>query len=95
MRINFGEVIDYQGFGKALCRDGHPPRNCFGGSRERHARPQGRNFYEVEGGSIVYYIDVSPVTGAISLIATSKNMAQLMSQLDWCDVYQDFASAKS
>jgi hypothetical protein len=41
-----------------------------------------QNFYEVEEGLTIYYIYVSPVTGTIFLIATWKNMAQPMPQLD-------------
>jgi hypothetical protein len=36
----------------------------------------------VEEDSTIYYIYVSPVTGTIFLIATWKNMAQPMPQLD-------------
>jgi hypothetical protein len=34
-----------------------------------------RGFYEVESGSLVYYIHVSPVTGNILLLATWPNEA--------------------
>jgi hypothetical protein len=80
--MNFGEVIDIKDLGKHSALTVIGLGIVLAGTVNVMPDPKRKNFYEVEGGSIVYYIYVSPVTGTISLIATWKNMAQLMPQVD-------------
>jgi hypothetical protein len=95
MRMNFGEVLNIKDLGKhpaiTLIRLGILLAGTVNATRD----PKRENLYEVDGGSTIYYIYVSPVTGTISLIATWKNMAQLAPQLDSYNAYQDLACAES
>jgi hypothetical protein len=82
MRMNFGEVFEVRDLGKhsavtVICLGFilASTVNVTPDSKRKH-------FYEVEEGSTIYYIYVSPVTGTIYLIATWKNMPQGMTQLD-------------
>ena len=72
IQMNFGDTVEIQDL-----------RNHSAGTVMRLAlllagavcvRPtKRRDFYEVEGGSQVYYIHVSPVTGIIYLLAVWRN----------------------
>ena len=83
MRMNFGEVLDIKDLGKHSAVTVIRLGILLAGTVNVTPDPKRKNFYEVEGGSTVYYIYVSPVTGTISLIATWKNITQLMPQLDF------------
>jgi hypothetical protein len=80
MRMNFGEVIDIKDLGKHSALTVIGLGIVLAGTVNVTPDPKRNNFYEVEGGSAVYYIYLSPVTGTISLIATWKNMSQRMPQ---------------
>ena len=82
MRMNFGEVLDIKDLGKHSAVTVIRLGIVLAGTVNVTPDPKRKNFYEVEGGSAVYYIYVSPITGTISLIATWRNIAQLMPQLD-------------
>lgn len=75
MRMTFGEVLEIQDLGD------HPvgPAVSLGillaGPTDVTPDPKRKDFYEVEDGSITYYIHVSPVTGIIYLLATWQNAA--------------------
>lgn len=82
MRMNFGGVLQIEDLGK------HPAvmvislAILLAGTANVTPDPKRKNFYDVESGSTGYYIYVSPVTGTISLIATWKNVAPVMLQLE-------------
>ena len=82
MRMNFGEVLNIKDLGKhpaiTLIRLGILLAGTVNATRD----PKRENLYEVEGGSTIYYIYVSPISGTISLIAAWKNVAEPMQQLD-------------
>ena len=82
MRMNFGEVLDIKDLGKHSAVTVIRLGIVLAGAANVTPDPKRKNFYEVEGGSTVYYIYVSPVTGAISLIATWKNIAPVVPQLE-------------
>ena len=48
-------------------------RGLLAGGARVEADPKRPNFYELEHGSEVFYIHVSPVTGGILLLATWSN----------------------
>jgi hypothetical protein len=95
MKMNFGEVLDIEDLGKHSAATVIRLGIVLAGAVNITPDAKRKNFYEVEGGSTVYYIYISPVTRTVSLIATWKNMPQPIPRLDLCDVYQDFASAQS
>ena len=78
--MSFGEVLDIKDLGKHSAVTVIRLGIVLAGAANVTPDPKPKNFYEVEGGSTVYYIYVSPITGTISLIATWKNMAQRMPQ---------------
>jgi hypothetical protein len=82
MRMNFGEVLDIEDLGKHSAVTVICLGIVLAGTVNVTPDPKRKNFYEVEGGSTVYYIYVSPGTGTISLIATWKNIAPDMPQLE-------------
>lgn len=45
-------------------------RKLLAGGAKVHPDPKRPNFYEVESGSVTYYVHVSPATGKILLLAT-------------------------
>ncbi len=45
-------------------------RRLLAGGARVEADPKRSDFYEVESGSDVYYIHISPITGTIMLLAT-------------------------
>ena len=83
MRMNFGEVLDIEDLGKhsagAVIRLGI----VLAGRVNVTPDPKRKNFYEVDGGSTIYYIYVSPVTATISLIAAWKNRLNLIPKLQF------------
>jgi hypothetical protein len=79
--MNFGEVLEIEDLGN------HPALTVINlgillaGEVDVTPDPKRKDFYEMESGSAVYYIYVSPVTGTISLIATWRNVTGPMPQL--------------
>jgi len=73
MKMDFGEVIEIEDLGN------HPEATVIhlgillAGTVNATRDPKRRCFYEIEGGSTVYYIYVSPLSGRISLIASWRN----------------------
>jgi hypothetical protein len=80
--MNFGEVLDIRDLSKHSAATVIRLGIVLAGTANVTPDPKRKHFYEVEGGSTVYYIYVSPVTGTISLIATWKNITQLTPELD-------------
>jgi hypothetical protein len=72
--MNFGEVFEIEDLGN------HPGLTviCLGillaGSVNVTPDPKRKNFYDVEEGSTIFYIYVSPANGKISLIAAWENI---------------------
>jgi hypothetical protein len=72
MRMNFGEVLEIEDLGN------HPAVTVIrlgfllAGSVNVTPDPKRKGFYDVESGSTVYYIHVSPISATIFLIATWK-----------------------
>jgi hypothetical protein len=82
MRMNFGEVLNIKDLGKHSAATVIRLGIILAGTVNVTPDPKRKNFYDVEGGSTVYYIYVSPATGTISLIAIWENMAQRRPQSD-------------
>ncbi len=80
MRMNFGEILKIEDLGKHSAVTVIRLGIVLAGTVNVTPDPKRENFYDVEAGSSVYYIYVSPITGRISLIAALKNMAQRMPQ---------------
>ncbi len=75
MRMNFGKVIEIEDLGKHSA--GTVINLAILLARTVEARPDRtrKDFYEVESGTMVYYIYASPYSGTISLIASwRKNL---------------------
>lgn len=51
-------------------------RRLLTAGAEAHADPHRRNFYELQNGSKVYYVHVSPVTGKVLLLGVWPKQAQ-------------------
>jgi hypothetical protein len=88
-RMNFGPVLEIEDLGN------HHPAAVIqlgillaGADVDVVADPKRKGVYEVEGGSAVYYIYVSPVSGTISLLACWTNVALSVPQLDVADAVQ-------
>jgi hypothetical protein len=79
MRMNFGEVLKIEDLGKHSAVTVIRLGIALAGTVNVTPDPKRKNFYDVEGGSSVYYIYVSPISGRIALIATWNNVAQRMS----------------
>lgn len=82
MRMNFGEVFEIRDLGKHSAVAVISLGIVLAGDVNVTPDSERKDFYEVQGGSTIYYIYVSPVTGSIDLIATWKNSAQPLPQVD-------------
>jgi hypothetical protein len=82
MRMNLGEVFEIRDLGKHSAVTVICLGIVLAGTVNVTPDSKRKNCYEVEEGSTIYYIYVSPVTGTIYLIATWKNIAQPILQLD-------------
>jgi len=73
IKMTFGDVFEIQDLRSHSA--GTVMRLAFllAGTVEVTPDPKRKNFYEVIGGSDVYYIHVSPVTGIIYLLAVWRN----------------------
>lgn len=75
MKMHFGKVVEVKDLGK------HPAATAvrlgilLAGGVDVTPDPKRKNFYDVDGGSTVYYIHVSPVSGTIFLLACWKKVA--------------------
>jgi hypothetical protein len=73
MKMNFGEVFEIEDLGN------HPTGTVIrlgillAGTVDATPDPKRKCFYEIEGGSTVYYIYVSPLSGKVSLLASWAN----------------------
>ena|SRR5215469_15112720 len=76
MRMKFGEVFEIEDLGN------HPAETviCLGillaGTVNVTSDPKRKDFYEIYGGLIVYYVYVSPLSGKISFLASWRNVAR-------------------
>ena len=76
LRMSFGPVLEIEDLGD------HYPATVIelgillAGDVDVVADPKRKGVYEVEGGSTIYYIYVSPVSGIISLLACWTNVAR-------------------
>jgi hypothetical protein len=80
--MNFGEVFEIRDLGKHSAVAVISLGIVLAGDVNVTPDSERKDFYEVQGGSTIYYIYVSPVTGSIDLIATWKNSAQPLPQVD-------------
>jgi hypothetical protein len=81
MRMNFGPVLEIEDLGNHHAATVIQLGILLAGSVDVVADPKRKGVYEVEGGSMVYYIYVSPVSGTISLLACWTNVPRRVSQL--------------
>lgn len=70
MRLNFGQKLEIRDLGKHSAIQVISLGILLAGPVNVTPDPKRRAFYEVERGSTVYYIYVSPASGTIFLIAT-------------------------
>lgn len=74
MRMNFGEQFEVEDLGN------HPAVSVIGlgillaGGASAEPDSKRKDFYEIEDGSTIYYIYVSPRSGKISLIASWRSL---------------------
>jgi len=76
MQMNFGPVLEIDDLGNHDAATVIQLGILLAGTVNVVADPKRKNVYEVEGGSTVYYIYVSPVSGTISLLACWTNVAR-------------------
>jgi hypothetical protein len=81
MRMNFGPVLEIEDLGNHHAATVIQLGILLAGTVDVVADPKRKGVYEVAGGSMVYYIYVSPVSGIISLLACWTNVAQCVPQL--------------
>jgi hypothetical protein len=85
MKMNFGEVFEIEDLGN------HPTVTVIrlgillAGTVNATPDPKRRCVYEIEGGSTVYYIYVSPSSGKISLLASWANAVRPVPGLEVTD----------
>ena len=76
MRMKCGEVFEIEDLGN------HPAETVvslgilLAKSVNVTPDPKRKCFYEIEGGSTVYYVYVSPLSGTLSLLASWRNVAR-------------------
>lgn len=75
MRMNFGPLLEIKDLGNHHAATVISLGILLAGTVTVMRDPKRKNVYEVEGGSTVYYIYVSPVSGTISLLACWTNPA--------------------
>jgi len=73
MRMNFGPVLEIEDLGNHHAATVIELGILLARDVDVLADPKRKGVYEVEGGSTVYYIYVSPVGGIISLLACWTN----------------------
>lgn len=82
MRINFGEIIKIEDLGKHSALTVIRLGILLAGTVAATPDPKRKNFYDVEEGSTIFYIYVSPANEEIFLIAAwEKPFAQCNSQV--------------
>jgi len=82
MRMSFGPAFEIEDLGNHHVATVLTLGILLAGPVDVTPDPKRRGFYEVEGGSTVYYIYVSPVSGTISLLAAWTNVVHPMPQVD-------------
>jgi hypothetical protein len=82
MRINFGEIIEIEDLGKHSALTVIRLGVLLAGTVAATPDPKRKNFYDVEEGSTIFYIYVSPANEKVFLIAAwEKSLAQCNSQV--------------
>ena len=76
MRMNFGPLLEIEDLGNHHTATVIELGILLAGDVDVVADLKRKGVYEVEGGSTVYYIYVSPVSGTISLLACWTNVAR-------------------
>jgi len=76
MRMNFGPVLEIEDLGNHHAATAIELGILLAGDVDVVADPKRQGVYEVDGGSTVYYIYVSPASGTISLLACWTNVAR-------------------
>jgi hypothetical protein len=74
MKMNFGEVLDITDLGKHAAAWVIRLGILLAGTVTATPDPKRKNFYEVEGGSTVYYIYTPPASRTIFLLASWRNV---------------------
>jgi len=86
--MNFGPVLEIEDLGNHHAATLIHLGILLAGPVNATPDPKREGFYEVEGGSTVYYIYVSPVSEAISLLACWTNVARCVPPLDLAGAVQ-------
>ena len=76
VKMNFGPVLEIEDLGNHQAATVIELGFLLAGTVDVVADPKRKGVYEVEGGSTIYYIYVSPVSGTISLLACWTNVAR-------------------
>jgi len=74
MRMNFGEVLTIEDLGNHSAATVIELGILLAGTVNATPDLKRKGFYEVEDGSTVYYIHVSPLSGTIFFLATWKKL---------------------
>ena len=85
MRTNFGEVLKIEDLGNHSAATVISLAILLAGTVNVTPDSKREGFYEIENGSTVYYIHVSPVSGAIFFLAAWGNLAAPQAELDMAD----------
>jgi len=85
MRMTFGEVLTIEDLGKHSAATVIALGILLAGTVNVAPDPKRKCFYEVEDGSTVYYIHMSPVSGNIFLLATWESLAVPDAELHMAD----------
>jgi hypothetical protein len=75
MRMNFGDVLNIQDLGNHSVATTVELGILLAGAVDATPDPKRKHFYGIEGGRMVYYVYVSPVSGIISLLASWESAA--------------------
>ena len=85
MRMNFGEVLKIEDLGNHSATTVIGLGILLAGTVNVTPDSKRKGFYNVENGSTVYYIHVSPVSGTIFFLAASENLAAPQAELRMAD----------
>jgi hypothetical protein len=85
MRMNFGEVLKIEDLGNHSAATVISLGILLAGTVNITPDLKRKGFYEVEDGSTVYYIHVSPASGNIFLLATWEKLAAPQEELHMAD----------
>jgi hypothetical protein len=82
MQMSFGEELRIEDLGNHRAQMVISLGILLAGAVNVTADPKRKDFYEVESGSTVYYIYLSPFSGTIFLLASWKNAGRPAPELD-------------